>query len=44
MRYTHYEIDKTPLNYWRFGENPDIKSKEEIDMQFKKDIKKIRNP
>jgi len=44
MRYTHYEIDKAPLNYWRYGENPDIKSKEEIDIQFKKDIKKIRNP
>ena len=42
MRYTHYPIAKAPLNYWRFGENPDIKTKKEIDKQFKKDIKKIK--
>ena len=42
MRYTHYPIDKAPLNYWKFGENPDIKTKEEIDKQFRKDAKKIK--
>jgi hypothetical protein len=42
MRYTHYPTNKTPLNYWRFGENPDVKTKEERDKQFKKDIKKIK--
>ena len=42
MRYTHYPTNKTPLNYWRFGENPNIKTKEERDKQFKRDVKKIK--
>ena len=42
MRYTHYPTNKTSLNYWRFGVNPDIKTKEERDKQFKRDVKKIK--
>ena len=42
MRFTHYSVKKPPLNYWRFGENPDIKTKIEKDSQFKKDVKKIK--
>ena len=42
IRYTHYPIDRAPLNYWKSGQNPDIKSKEKRDNQFKKDLKKIK--
>ena len=41
MRFTHYSTKKTPLNYWRLGSNPDIKTKKERDNQFKKDVNKI---
>jgi hypothetical protein len=41
MRYTHYPAKKAPLSYWKSGANPDVKTKEERDSQFKKDIKKI---
>ena len=42
MRFKHYPTNKTPLNYWRTGINPDIKTKEERDKQFKRDVKKIK--
>jgi len=44
MRYTHYPIKKAPLNYWKSGNNPNIKTRRERNNQFKKDVKKIKKP
>ena len=41
MRYQHYPPRRSPLNYWKQDHNPDVKTKEERDEQFKKDLKKI---
>jgi hypothetical protein len=41
MRYTHYPTKKAPLSYWKSGKNPDVKTRQERDIQFKKDIEKI---
>jgi len=42
IRYAHYSPSPKPLNYWKDGENPDFKPKSKRDIQFKKDIKKIK--
>ena len=41
MHYTHYPTQKAPLSYWKSGKNPDVKTRQERDIQFKKDIEKI---
>ena len=42
IRFAHYRPSLLPLNYWKDGENPDFKPKSKRDIQFKKDIKKIK--
>jgi len=42
IRYTHYRPSPIPLDYWKNGDNPDFRSREEIKSQFKKDVKKIK--
>lgn len=40
MRFTHYPANKPPLNYWRNGNNPDFKNREQRKVQYLKDIRK----
>jgi len=43
-RFTHYPSSRLPLNYWREGRNPDLKNKEQRDVQYRRDIRKIKKP
>ena len=42
LRFAHYPPNQSSLNYWKEGKNPDYKTKKERDVQYKKDIKKIK--
>ena len=42
LRFAHYPPNQSPLHYWKEGRNPDYKTKKERDVQYKKDIKKIK--
>lgn len=42
IRFTHYSSNKPPLNYWKDGNNPDLKTGEQGYAQYKRDIKKIK--
>ena len=41
IRFNHYPPNQSSLNYWKRGSNPDYKTKNERDAQYKIDIKKI---
>ena len=42
LRFAHYPSSQNHLHYWSKGINPDYKTKQERDAQYKKDIKKIK--
>jgi hypothetical protein len=42
IRYTHYPVPRPALNYWKTGTNPDYKTQEGRNDQYKKDVAKIK--
>ena len=42
LRFAHYPPDQSSLNYWQEGKNPDYKTMKERNVQYKKDINKIK--
>jgi len=42
IRFTHYSSNRPPLNYWKDGNNPDLKTGKQRDAQYKRDINKIK--
>jgi len=42
IRYAHYPSPRPPLDYWKTGTNPDYKTQEERNDQYKKDVAKIK--
>ncbi|MEO1944603.1 MAG: hypothetical protein ABGY11_09905 [Candidatus Thioglobus sp.] len=42
IRYAHYPVSGPALNYWKTGVNPDYKTQEERNDQYKKDVAKIK--
>lgn len=42
IRYAHYPSPRPALDYWKTGINPDHKTQEERNNQYKKDVAKIK--
>jgi|TARA_Y100000294_G_scaffold40410_1_gene36583 hypothetical protein len=42
IRYAHYPSPRPALDYWKTGTNPDYKTQEERNAQYKKDVAKIK--
>lgn len=43
IRHAHYPSPRPALDYWKTGTNPDYKTQEERNSQYKKDVAKIKN-
>ena len=42
IRYAHYSSSKPALDYWKIGENPDYRTQEQRNDQYKRDVAKIK--